>query len=308
MENCSKEILENYSNQTTQSLQQIASQINTITNQNQLNNIWNKIHKALTKAATKHIPFKKIQTIKEAYDTSTTKQLPLFYRYKQIQYLKNHPLSSNFLTLLHNYQTEYPDNSISTNSSLSDQIKNEFQLIKTVLNYQQKQATYKEIQQKIENWNKVFNETPKLFYKNILEKYNNINIDRLLLNNILLTDQNKILNTVHYHFSNYFKEKLLQPILPSSEFFQLYQLYSELETYYQNLFDDISDQEWNEIITNLPNQKAAGPSEICYEHIKYASHKAQKSLKLFINKCFQLQKVPTEWKSSNIFLIPKKSN
>ena len=64
----------------------------------------------------------------------------------------------------------------------------------------------------------------------------------------------------------------------------------------------------NEIITNLPNQKAAGPSEICYEHIKYAGHKAQKSLKLFINKCFQLQKVPTEWKSSNIFLIPKKSN
>ena len=119
----------------------------------------------MTKAATKHIPFKKIRTIKEAYDTSTTKQLPLFYRYKQIQYLKNYLLSSNFLTLLHNYQTEYPDNSILTNSPLSDQIKNKFQIIKTALNYQQKQATYKEIQQKIENRNKVFNEHLNFFTK-----------------------------------------------------------------------------------------------------------------------------------------------
>ena len=89
----------------------------------------------MTKAATKHIPFKKIRTIKEAYDTSSTKQLPLYYRYKQIQYLKNHLSSPNFLILLYNYQTEYPENSISTNSPLSHQIKNEFQLIKTALNY-----------------------------------------------------------------------------------------------------------------------------------------------------------------------------
>ena len=58
----------------------------------------------------------------------------------------------------------------------------------------------------------------------------------------------------------------------------------------------------------MPNQKAAGPSEICYEHIKYASSKAQSLFRNFLNKCFQLQTVPTEWKSSNIFLIPKKSN
>ena len=41
--NCSKEILENYSNQTTQSFQQITLQINSITNQNQLNNTQKKL-------------------------------------------------------------------------------------------------------------------------------------------------------------------------------------------------------------------------------------------------------------------------
>ena len=74
------------------------------------------------------------------------------------------------------------------------------------------------------------------------------------------------------------------------------------------MLNDISTQKWVETISDLPNQKAAGPSETCYEHIKYASPIAQKIFQLFLNKCFQLQKVPTDWKSSNIFLIPKKSN
>ena len=188
------------------------------------------------------------------------------------------------------------------------QIKNEFQLIKSALNHEYQQNLYNEIKQKIENCNKAFTETPKIFYKKILERYNNINIDRLLIDNSLLTNHNEILNAIQDHFSNYFNDKPLSTIPPSSDYYLLYQPHPELEPLYQNLLDDISPQEWSETISNLPNQKAAGPSETCYEHIKYASPKAQKIFQSFLNKCFQLQKVPTDWKSSNIFLIPKKSN
>ena len=62
---CLKENLENYSNQTSQSLYQLQKQISNISNQNELNTTWNKILKALTKAALKNIPFKKIKTIQE---------------------------------------------------------------------------------------------------------------------------------------------------------------------------------------------------------------------------------------------------
>jgi hypothetical protein len=110
------------------------------------------------------------------------------------------------------------------------------------------------------------------------------------------------------HFTTYFESKPLETISPTSEYSDLYKPHPELESYYQNLTQEITQHEWQEIISNLPNQKAAGPSEICYEHIKYASSKAQNLFRQFLNKCFQLQKVPTEWKSSNIFLIPKKSN
>ena len=306
--NSSKKDLENYANQTTLNLQKLYIQIDQIVNQNQLNNFWNKLQKTLIKAATKHIPFHKINTIKEIKETSTSKQTPLFYRFKEIQYLKNHFSSPNFLSLCKKYISQYSDCLFQLSTPTLLQIKEEFQQIKTALNIQQQQTIYKEIQQKIEIRNKSFLETPKLFYKKILEKYNNIHIDRLSLENSLLTEHNEILNAIHNHFTEYFKEKPLQPILPSSEFYYLYEPHPEYEKYYNNLFQEITNQEWQDILTNLPNQKAAGPSEICYEHIKYASHKAQTLFKKFFNKCFQLQKVPTDWKSSNIFLIPKKSN
>ena len=70
--NCSKTSLENYATQTTQNLQQLFTKLPTITNQNQLNNIWNKIHKALIKAAFKHILFKKVNTIKGIKETNSS--------------------------------------------------------------------------------------------------------------------------------------------------------------------------------------------------------------------------------------------
>src|SRR6185436_18554747 len=146
-------------------------------------------------------------------------------------------------------------------------------IIKTALNQQHQQSIYNEIKQKIEERNKSFCESPKIFYKKILERYNSINIDRLLLNNTMLTEHDEILNAVHYYFADYFKAKPLEPIPPSSEFYSFYQPHPELETYYNGLTQEISQQKWQELIANLPNQKAAGPTETCYEHVKYASLK-----------------------------------
>jgi len=123
-----------------------------------------------------------------------------------------------------------------------------------------------------------------------------------------LTEEENIKQAIHSHFTEYFNKKLLEQIQPTSDYYQLYQPHPELEIHYQNLFDIISDEEWQNTIQNLPLQKAAGPLETNYEHIKYVSSTGQISLKLFINKCFQLQKIPSDWKTSNIFLIPKKSS
>ena len=78
--------------------------------------------------------------------------------------------------------------------------------------------------------------------------------------------------------------------------------------FFQNLLDDISLEELQNTIKQLPNQKAAGPSELNYEYIKNLNSKSLNTLCLFLFKCLQLQTIPTEWKTSNIFLIPKKSD
>jgi hypothetical protein len=123
-----------------------------------------------------------------------------------------------------------------------------------------------------------------------------------------LTEEDQIKQAIHTHFSEYFNEKPLQQIQANSEYYELYQPHPEFESHYQNLFNDIFDEEWQNIIQNLLLQKATGPLETNYEHIKYVGFSGQISLKLFINKCFQLQKIPSDWKTSNIFLIPKKSS
>ena len=45
---------------------------------------------------------------------------------------------------------------------------------------------------------------------------------------------------------------------------------------------------------NLPLQKAAGPQETTYEHIKYAGIKGQQIIRQFLNKYLKLQKIPTD--------------
>src|SRR5260363_82481 len=164
--NCTKENLENYANQTTLNLQKLYTQIDQIINQNQLNKFWNKLQKTLIKASTKHIPFHKINTIKEIKETPFSKQTPLFYRFKEIQYLNHHTSSSKFFPLCKKYILQYTDCLLQLPTPTLLQIKEEFQQIKTALKIQQQQTTYKEIQQKIENRNQNFFKPQNSFIKN----------------------------------------------------------------------------------------------------------------------------------------------
>ena len=91
-------------------------------------------------------------------------------------------------------------------------IKQEFAQIKLALNTHYQQQTQKEIQQKIEDRNQTFYSCPKRFFKNILEKYNSIYVDRLLTDNNLLIEEEQIKQAIHAHFSEYFNEKPLEKI------------------------------------------------------------------------------------------------
>src|SRR4051794_37806103 len=64
-------------------------------------------------------------------------------------------------------------------------------------------------------------------------------------------------------------------------------------------------EEWLSTISKLPNDKAAGPSEIHNEMIKKLGLKTQELLWYLIKICFKLGDIPSEWKLAYIYPIPK---
>jgi hypothetical protein len=131
-------------------------------------------------------------------------------------------------------------------------------------------------------------------------------MDRLLIQNSLLTTPSEIKEQLKLHFENYFQE-IPSPPITSTQFSNLYQPISNDNSIYKNLLTEISELEYNEVIKQLPNKKAAGPSELNYEHIKHLGSKGHIVLRNFLSQCLSTQIIPTDWKTSNIFLIPKKS-
>jgi exonuclease III/ribonuclease HI len=315
--NSTKQQIAQYQNHTNENFKKIEQNIIKIQNQNDLNTIWNIIKKSFLKASKKYIPYKKIK-----HSTSKTppkpKSSPIQSQYQALIKIRKSINQTNFQTLFLNYHSKFqhntniPPNLLFSNNTdksiLIQTIKKEIQSLKLDIEQENKNHIQTEIQQKLLERNQNFSENPKLFYKKVLERFgSNANIDRLLSQDTLLTNPNDIKLSIQQHFQNYFSDQPLPPITPESEFYTLYQPNSSMESHYQDLLTEISQEEWLNIINQLPNQKSAGPSGINYEHIKYLSQKSLSILRKFISKCLALQQIPSEWKTSNIFLIPKKS-
>jgi len=77
------------------------------------------------------------------------------------------------------------------------------------------------------------------------------------------------------------------------------------ESIYENLLIPPTDDEWRSTISNLPNGKATGPSEISYEMLKHMSNAVSNFLKDIVTECFITGSIPSQWKDATIYPIPK---
>ena len=66
--------------------------------------------------------------------------------------------------------------------------------------------------------------------------------------------------------------------------------------------------EFQNCLRNLANGKAAGQSSITAEHLKHMPLTYQVYLLDLLNKCLLAGNMPTEWKNSSLYLIPKDPN
>jgi hypothetical protein len=71
--------------------------------------------------------------------------------------------------------------------------------------------------------------------------------------------------------------------------------------------DEISEEEWEDMLKDLKNNTAPGISGITYTLIRAASNRAQNIFRRFAERCIRQGDVPKKWKISQIYPIPKES-
>src|SRR6266498_4651898 len=74
---------------------------------------------------------------------------------------------------------------------------------------------------------------------------------------------------------------------------------------YQNLMNPVIDSEYLNIISNLPNNKASGPSSITYEAVQHAGPLCRSFIIRLLNACIHTTLIPNHWRHALLYPIPK---
>ena len=77
------------------------------------------------------------------------------------------------------------------------------------------------------------------------------------------------------------------------------------ELIYDPLTNEINHEEFLNIIAELPNNKACGPTTISNEMIKHFPESMLQLTRRLFNDCLRLNDIPNEWKNATIYPIPK---
>src|SRR6266480_1950943 len=253
--------------------------------------------KMINKVALKHIPYKKIKTNSNLYEHPKPTLSPLYKQLKIITSIKKSATNTD-ITLPYNlYIKKYSNNTLlllsyqlflnanPNQNTIPILLNNKIKNLKNTIQKEKKDQTLLEIQNKLQERDNNFTQNPKLFFRKTLEKPNNsVNLDRLLSNNNLTTQPKEIKLALNNHFQDYFKELPYTSIDTNSPFSDLYKPHPENEHLFQNLLSEITSDEWSKIIKELSNNKAAGPSETNYKHIKMLNSKSQNIICLFFSK------------------------
>ena len=150
----------------------------------------------------------------------------------------------------------------------------------------------------------------------LLEKpYQKIKIDRLLIEENgkthLITHPEEVLSKTRAFFQRQFIQGTKE-IINSKEALEwrtyLEPLNSVQESWYDGIKEEVSLDEWLEVLSEVKKNTAPGLSGIDYTLIRKANLTTQEIFCKFVNLCLQTGEVPDKWKVAQIYLIPKGSD
>jgi bifunctional DNase/RNase len=110
------------------------------------------------------------------------------------------------------------------------------------------------------------------------------------------------------HFENWTcnREIDIEIIESNKEWKEIYGNNNDIkEEWYENLMNEISIEELNDVIRSTSNNKAAGKSGITYEFWKHSKDYTKELLRIMINQCLEDEEMIEAWKKGLIYPISK---
>ena len=306
------------------------------TNKNKLDKIWEEFRKILTISAYASLKIQKIKDVRQNTIKKERKHPPEFKKYrKALKMIKalNKTMKSqkeedleDLNTLIEEFNKENTSMwAITQHNKIQDinmkswiawkkDITEAIQALKKECIRKKNQETSEKIKKAISQRCTDLKENPKKMINSLTNQYkNSVSIDRIIVNqenNIkyISTDQKEIKNQVENYYLKAFGKRNSNFQNLSKEWKDQYKPKEYINPdWYANLLKRPNDQEINEILKELPANKASGPSGIPYEMIKKLNKMGKDILKDIFYLCMLISKIPSEWKISNIYPIPKKS-
>jgi hypothetical protein len=135
-----------------------------------------------------------------------------------------------------------------------------------------------------------------------------VRFDNIKEPNNVITELSLIKQHIQQHFDDWTALQNIQSQLFNTMWQQEYQPKPNIDsTWYQPALKEFSSVEVLEVINQLPNNKACGPSGISYEMLKHAGTTFLNTITALFNRCLTSGQIPNQWKEGRIFPISKKS-
>ncbi|CAB4409418.1 unnamed protein product [Rhizophagus irregularis] len=295
-----------------------------------LDKLWHSLKRVILGAAIEYLPKKTVSnTFRHSYPPDLTKLIAinkfldkLLFRLTTSRPSRPTQLQQLISALprhLKDLTTLIPDFIIPTYSTsplsaFKSFLRSQKSLVSAYLSVRFAQHTSESIEYYTALRDDYFSSSPGTFIDSALSvEQRSIVLDRVLVvldsKPTLLTDPTDIKQAAVAHFQSVVSPPLTQYTSRFSFPARWQKVYAPLDNVSASLYDPvlspISLQEWSEVISSMPNNKASGPSKISYEMLKHLSGDALEFSLLLANSCLSRGDIPADWREAVVYPIPK---
>src|SRR6185436_12204000 len=303
-----KEQWETFTDQVTLNLATNKTPSSTQTSES-LETTWHKIQTSIINAAIKCIPNKKttIRNFQHLFSSkstllhqnlkklnSITRQVKASLNNTTIPMHLNHTIS--YLNLTHQLNIHPIPNLYEHIPSWITNTNTEWQSLYYARNMENIKQIREQINQHITNRCSKLQTNSKAMINSILNRHKDpVKINNIKIPNDIITDPKLIKEHIKQHFNNWTAYRPIDTQEFTSNWSEEYQPKTTTSPdYYSSALTEFSLNEISTTLSQLPNNKACGPSGISYEMLKQAGPAFLQTITAFFNRCIQTNHIPKQ--------------